>query len=116
MDEEGKVTAKADGTAVVTVTTVDGNKTAICSVTVEIPKDPTPDPKPDPTPAPKPSVPDNQESTTGSTMTVGSEQKSGKGIYRITGTRKTVTFVKPMNDKIHLLNVPASDKLSGMDV
>ena len=43
MDEEGKVTAKADGTAVVTVTTVDGNKTAICSVTVEIPKDPMPD-------------------------------------------------------------------------
>ena len=80
MDEEGKVTAKADGTAVVTVTTVDGNKTAICSVTVEIPKDPTPDPdsKPDPTPAPKPSVPDNQESTTDSTMTVGSEQKVRK--------------------------------------
>lgn len=49
VDEEGKVTAKEDGTAVVTVTTVDGNKTAICSVTVEIPKDP----KPDPTPAPK---------------------------------------------------------------
>ena len=112
VDEEGKVTAKADGTAVVTVTTVDGNKTAICSVTVEIPKDPTPDPKPDPTPAPKPSVPDNQESTTGSTMTVGSEQKSGKGIYRITGTRKTVTFVKPMNDKNTSFNVPASVKLA----
>ena len=108
VDEEGKVTAKADGTAVVTVTTVDGNKTAICSVTVEIPKDP----KPDPTPAPKPSVPDNQESTTGSTMTVGSEQKSGKGIYRITGTRKTVTFVKPLNDKNTFFNVPASVKLA----
>ena len=108
VDEEGKVTAKADGTAVVTVTTVDGNKTAICSVTVEIPKDP----KPDPTPAPKPSVPDNQESTTGSTMTVGSEQKSGKGIYRINGTRKTVTFVKPLNDKNTFFNVPASVKLA----
>ena len=108
VDEEGKVTAKADGTAVVTVTTVDGNKTAICSVTVEIPKDPTPDP----TPAPKPSVPDNQESTTDSTMTVGSEQKSGKGIYRITGTRKTVTFVKPLNDKNTSFNVPASVKLA----
>lgn len=114
VDAEGKVTAKADGTAVVAVTTVDGNKTAICSVTVEIPKDPTPDPdsKPDPTPAPKPSVPDNQESTTDSTMTVGSEQKSGKGIYRITGTRKTVTFVKPLNDKNTSFNVPASVKLA----
>ena len=48
VDAEGKVTAKADGTAVVAVTTVDGNKTATCSVTVEIPKDPTPDPDPKP--------------------------------------------------------------------
>ena len=110
VDEEGKVTAKADGTAVVTVTTVDGNKTAICSVTVEIPKDP----KPDPTPAPKPSVPDKQEPTPDSTMTVGSEQKTGKGVYRITGTgsKRTVTFVKPINDKNTSFNVPASVKLA----
>ena len=45
-------------------------------------------------------------------MTVGSEQKSGKGIYRITGTRKTVTFVKPLNDKNTSFNVPASVKLA----
>lgn len=54
----------------------------------------------------------NQESTTDSTMTVGSEQKSGKGIYRITGIRKTVTFVKPLNDKNTSFNVPASVKLA----
>lgn len=128
VDSEGKVTAKADGTAVVAVTTVDGNKTATCSVTVEIPKDPTPDPDPkpepnptpnptptpDPTPTPTPSVPDKQEPTPDSTMTVGSEQKTGKGVYRITGTgsKRTVTFVKPINDKNTSFNVPASVKLA----
>ena len=128
VDAEGKVTAKADGTAVVAVTTVDGNKTATCSVTVEIPKDPTPDPDPkpepnptpnstptpDPTPTPTPSVPDKQEPTPDSTMTVGSEQKTGKGVYRITGTgsKRTVTFVKPINDKNTSFNVPASLKLA----
>lgn len=132
VDAEGKVTAKADGTAVVAVTTVDGNKTATCSVTVEIPKDPTPDPDPkpeptptpnptpnptptpDPTPTPTPSVPDKQEPTPDSTMTVGSEQKTGKGVYRITGTgsKRTVTFVKPINDKNTSFNVPASVKLA----
>ena len=109
-------------------TTVDGNKTATCSVTVEIPKDPTPDPDPkpepnptpnptptpDPTPTPTPSVPDKQEPTPDSTMTVGSEQKTGKGVYRITGTgsKRTVTFVKPINDKNTSFNVPASVKLA----
>ena len=40
----GVVSAKAVGSAVITVTTVDGNFTATCSVTVPVP------PKPDPTP------------------------------------------------------------------
>ena len=47
-------------------------------------------------------------------MTVGSEQKTGKGVYRITGTgsKRTVTFVKPINDKNTSFNVPASVKLA----
>ncbi len=38
VSETGEVTAISVGTATVTVTTVDGNKTAICEVTVEAPK------------------------------------------------------------------------------
>ena len=47
-------------------------------------------------------------------MTVGSEQKTGKGVYRITetGSKRTVTFVKPINDKNTSFNVPASVKLA----
>lgn len=44
VDANGKVTAVGNGTATITVTTDDGNKTAICSVTVELPAEPTPDP------------------------------------------------------------------------
>ena len=46
VDANGKVTAVGTGTATITVTTDDGNKTAICSVTVELPAEPTPDPVP----------------------------------------------------------------------
>lgn len=46
VDANGKVTAVGNGTATITVTTDDGNKTAICSVTVELPAEPTPDPVP----------------------------------------------------------------------
>lgn len=46
VDANGKVTAVGNGTATITVTTNDGNKTAICSVTVELPAEPTPDPVP----------------------------------------------------------------------
>lgn len=37
-DQNGKVTAVSNGTANITVTTQDGNKTATCKVTVDIPK------------------------------------------------------------------------------
>ncbi|MDP4089330.1 MAG: Ig-like domain-containing protein [Bacillota bacterium] len=37
VDSTGKVTAVAAGTADITVTTVDGNKTAVCNVTVTVP-------------------------------------------------------------------------------
>lgn len=38
VDQTGKVTAVASGTAIITVTTADGAKTAACSVTVNIPE------------------------------------------------------------------------------
>ena len=40
VDANGKVTAKAAGTATITVTTEDGKKTATCTVTVEKPYTP----------------------------------------------------------------------------
>ena len=51
VDSDGKVTAKAAGSATITVTTEDGGKTATCKVTVTETK-PAPDPKPEPKPAP----------------------------------------------------------------
>lgn len=51
----GVVTAKAAGTAVITVKADDGSgKKASCTVTVEKPADPTPAPTPTPTPTPTP--------------------------------------------------------------
>ena len=46
VDENGKVTAVAAGTANITVTTADGGKTATCTVTVNPATDPDPDPDP----------------------------------------------------------------------
>ena len=45
VDANGKVTAVGNGTATITVTTEDGNKTATCEVTVEIPSVPEPAPE-----------------------------------------------------------------------
>ena len=53
--ENGVVTAKKEGTAIITVTTEDGNKQASCNVTVEKKAtDPAPDPDPDPDPDSEP--------------------------------------------------------------
>lgn len=54
VDENGVVTAVAEGTATITVATEDGNKTATCAVTVNKKEDPTPKPDVDPTPTPTP--------------------------------------------------------------
>ena len=54
VDDYGKITAVAAGTATITVTTVDGNFTATCKVTV--PKQPESKPDPEPTPTPEPKV------------------------------------------------------------
>ena len=53
VDTNGKVTAKAAGTATITVTTADGSKKATCKVTVKEIK-PTPTSKPTPTTSPVP--------------------------------------------------------------
>ena len=45
VDGNGKVTAVANGKATITVTTEDGEKTAACEVTVEIPNVPVPAPE-----------------------------------------------------------------------
>lgn len=37
VDQKGTITAKKNGTAIITVTTADGNKTAVCKITVKIP-------------------------------------------------------------------------------
>ncbi len=48
VDSTGKVTAKAAGTAIITVTTIEGNFSAMCTVTVTV-TDPQPPADPEPT-------------------------------------------------------------------
>ncbi|MBQ8521143.1 MAG: Ig domain-containing protein, partial [Bacteroides sp.] len=45
-DQNGKVIAIKEGTAIITVTTEDGGKTATCTVTVTAKEEPEPDPIP----------------------------------------------------------------------
>ena len=47
VDQNGKVTAIKEGTAIITVTTEDGGKTDTCTVTVTAKEEPLPDPDPD---------------------------------------------------------------------
>ena len=56
VDMSGNVTAKALGTATITVKTADGGKTASCTVTVKAAPTPTPKPTATPTPTPKPTA------------------------------------------------------------
>lgn len=75
VSDSGIVTAVANGSATITVTTNDGGKTATCTVTVSIPEPPAPpetdqtDPPTEPT---KPSQPENTETeSTDPTPTTG---------------------------------------------
>lgn len=45
VDGKGEITAKTEGSADITVTTVDGGKTAVCDVTVNAPEEPEPEPE-----------------------------------------------------------------------
>ena len=54
--ENGVVTAVGEGKANITVTTVDGNKTATCMITVLPEEEPEPEPEPTPEPDPEPEV------------------------------------------------------------
>ena len=86
VSDSGVVTAVANGSATITVTTNDGGKTATCSVTVSIPESPSP-PETDPTDPPAqptnpptepttPSQPENTEpeSTDPTPTTGGSDE------------------------------------------
>ncbi len=61
VDENGKVTGVAAGTATITVTTVDGGYTATCSVTVSVKPVTPPTPTPVPTDPTEPTEPDDPD-------------------------------------------------------
>ncbi len=83
--ENGKVTAVAEGTAVITVKTADGNKTDTCTVTVT--KDGTVTP-----PAEKDDVTINISSDLTANVADGAELKADSGIYAVGAlTRNTST-------------------------
>ena len=84
VDDTGKVTAISVGSATITATTQDGNKTATCTVTVTAP----PEPEPEPTPPPyiPPTYAVTTPETTGGTVTVSPSRASSGRTVTITAT------------------------------
>ena len=84
VDDTGKVTAISVGSATITATTQDGNKTATCTVTVTAP----PEPEPEPTPPPyiPPTYAVTTPETTGGTVTVSPSRASRGRTVTITAT------------------------------
>ena len=87
VDDTGKVTAISVGSATITATTQDGNKTATCTVTVTA----SPEPEPEPTPPPyiPPTYAVTTPETTGGTVTVSPSRASSGRTVTITATPDT---------------------------
>ena len=87
VDDTGKVTAISVGSATITATTQDGNKTATCTVTVTAP----PEPEPEPTPPPyiPPTYAVATPETTGGTVTVSPSRASSGRTVTITAAPDT---------------------------
>ena len=117
VDQNGKVTGVAEGTATITVTTADGSKTATCSVTVEKSSTPIVPPTPDqysidaPSNIQNGSVTVNKNSATvGSTVTITVTPDKGYKLDTLTvkdakGNAMTLTKV---NDTTYTFKMPAS--------
>ena len=80
VSDSGVVTAISNGTAVITVTTVDGNKTATCTVTVDIPSSTVP-------------VTSVSVSPTSKSLKVGGTVQLEVTVYPENATNKSVTYV-----------------------
>ncbi len=87
VDDTGKVTAISVGSATITATTQDGNKTATCTVTVTA----SPEPEPEPTPPPyiPPTYAVTTPETTGGTVTVSPTRASSGRTVTITAAPNT---------------------------
>lgn len=87
VDDTGKVTAISVGSATITATTQDGNKTATCTVTVTA----SPEPEPEPTPPPyiPPTYAVTTPETTGGTVTVSPSRASSGRTVTITAAPDT---------------------------
>lgn len=87
VDDTGKVTAISVGSATITATTQDGNKTATCTVTVTA----SPEPEPEPTTPPyiPPTYAVTTPETTGGTVTVSPSRASSGRTVTITAAPDT---------------------------
>lgn len=107
VDENGLVQAVANGTAVITVTTEDGAKTAQCIVTVKLSEEPDEPDKPE-----KPEKPDQpgqpgQPVKPEETVQEGKTYDDGKYIYKVTslaGQTAEVVGVKKIAASIKVAN------------
>ena len=114
VDDNGKVTAVAAGTASITVKTKDGEKTATCTVTVTEPAPdpeptPTPDPEPTPTPAPSTAVTSVALTTASMTIEVNDVVQLTATVKPDDATDKTVTWT---SDHANIASVDATGKVT----
>ncbi len=106
VDSKGLVTAVGAGTAVITVTTENGNFKATCTVTVSKTSEENQSPE-------NPPIQGEQLPTVGTKITDAKK----KGIYKVTsvkGTRGTVAYAAPVNEKKSTVSIPASIKVKGV--
>ena len=98
VDENGMVTAQANGETTITVTTEDGHKMASCTVTVSLKQEITPEP-------------------TETLPKAGTTFSYRNAVYRVTkssASQGTVTFVKPLKKTNSKFIIPASVKKDGI--
>lgn len=89
VDANGLVTAVSAGTATITVTTQDGNKTAACTATVKAPPEPEPEPEPTPPPYIPPTYAVTTPETPGGTVEVSPSRASSGRTVTITAAPDT---------------------------
>ena len=111
VSSSGVVTAIAEGTAIITATTLDGNKTAICTITVTaVPTPPTPTPTP-PSPTPTPPSPTPPSPTPPATRPVeGIMLAASTPTWLEVGARETFrAFILPASATNHSVTWSSSN-------
>ena len=102
VDAYGVVKGLKKGTAIITVTTADGSKTAQCTVTVDFPEEqgkPNPQPQPQPQPNPQPQPQPQPNPQPAPQIQEGKVYEDGAYSYKVTSLEKLTAEVVSVNKK-----------------